>query len=117
MLSSSLLAICIDIIGDKKYASAIFGNLSKGFDALDHNILLDKLELAGLRVEELAKYLIPSYLIGRSQFILYNNHTSSPTLLIVAYFRDQSFALYSFLTYMNDINFSPKLAFFILFAE
>ena len=44
-----LIDSVVNALNDKQYALAVFIDLSKAFDTLDHNILLDKLWHYGIR--------------------------------------------------------------------
>ena len=52
---------------NKEYTLAVFCDLSKAFDTLDHNVLLYKLNKIGIRGQVLS--LIKSYLTNRSIFV------------------------------------------------
>lgn len=51
----------------KKFAVAVFFDISKAFDSIDHKLLLFKLEKLGIRGKALK--LIKSYLSNRSQYV------------------------------------------------
>lgn len=51
----------------KKYVVAVFFDISKAFDSIDHKVLLFKLEKMGIRGKALD--LIRSYLTNRQQFV------------------------------------------------
>jgi len=53
----------------------ILCNLQKAFDCVNHNILLTKLEFYG--IIRITYKLIKSYLGGRYQRVVLNNHSSS----------------------------------------
>ena len=54
-----------------KYTLGIFLDLSKAFDTVNHNILLEKLKAHGIQSENLKCFRI--YLPNRKQFILYDD--------------------------------------------
>lgn len=64
----------------KQYSIAIFCDLRKAFDTVDHSILLSKLNSIGVRGLELEWF--KSYLCNRKQFV-YIDGVSSPLLEIV----------------------------------
>ena len=56
-----------DSFNQNKYTLGVFTDLSKAFDTVDHNILIDKLNLYGIKNNSLKWFLI--YLSNRKQFI------------------------------------------------
>ena len=52
---------------NRKYSIGICLDLSKAFDTVDHNILLKKLEIYGIRGTALKRF--SSYLSCRTQFV------------------------------------------------
>ena len=65
------LSDCIyNYLGNCQIPFAVFLDLSKAFDTLDHNILLHKLDHYGIRV---AKQLFESCITNRQQFVQIND--------------------------------------------
>ena len=64
----------IENIYQKKYTCAVFPDLKKAFDTVNHQILLAKLEKYGIR--GLPLQLLKSYLNNRIQFTVVNNTKS-----------------------------------------
>ena len=62
-------------IDDKNISLAIFMDLSKGFDTLDHGILIKKLAHYG--INSIALNWFTSYLSGRSQYVEIDGVSSS----------------------------------------
>jgi len=60
-------------MNNNQLVGGIFCDLQKAFDCVNHNILLEKLELYG--VEGKLKTLIESYLTGRYQGVALDNIT------------------------------------------
>ncbi len=59
----------------KKIHIAIFMDLSKAFDTIDHEILISKMEHYGIQNLELQ--LFKSYLSNRKQYVEFNNAQSA----------------------------------------
>ena len=70
-----LLDKIIDSLSRKEHIIAIFMDLSKAFDTIDHNILLYKLKNYGIRGIALSWF--KSYLSDRKQYVFINNKSSS----------------------------------------
>ena len=62
-------------IDNNMYSLGIFIDLSKAFDTIDHAILLQKLELYGIR--GVALKLFHDYLLNRKQYVVYNDTSSN----------------------------------------
>ena len=92
-------------------ACSVFVDLAKAFDTVDHNILLDKLQLCGIR--GLPGKLIHDYLSNRCQVTMVNGKASFPKKISCGVPQGSILGPLLFLIYMNDLpgatSFSIKL--------
>jgi len=80
---------------------AIFLDLSKAFDTIDHHILLSKLSHYGFEPQALS--LMESYLSERMQYVNYENTSSSKLPLSVGIPQGAILAPLLFAIYINDL--------------
>jgi hypothetical protein len=66
----------LNTLNNRMMVGGIFCDLQKAFDCVNRNILLTKLEFYG--ITGITYKLIKSYLKGRYQRVVLNNHSSSP---------------------------------------
>ena len=99
----------------KKYPLAIFMDLSKAFDTLDHSILLNKLSYYGIKNIELSWF--ESYLTNRQQYVEINKVKSSLDTIITGVPQGSILGPLLFLIYMNDVPSVGTFFDFILYAD
>lgn len=94
---------------------ALFLDLSKAFDSLDHRILLDKLKYYGLSAEALQ--LITSYFENRHQFIDINGTYSTYECIRTGVPQGSVLGPLFFIIYINDLNDASDIFDLIMFAD
>ena len=101
-------------IDSKEHTVSIFLDLSKAFDCVNHNILLDKLKFYGIR--GVALEFFKSYLNNRKQFTIVNGTLSEVLNIICGVPQGSTLGPLLFLLYINDICTASKFI-SILFAD
>jgi hypothetical protein len=98
----------------KEHALAIFCDLRKAFDTVDHSILLKKLHKLGIRGNELRWF--ENYLLDRKQFVNINGVSSDLLCILLGVPQGSILGPLLFLIYINDLPQCSKLSSF-LFAD
>lgn len=85
----------------RNMVGAVFIDLKKAFDTLDHEVLLAKLAAYGVRGQ--ANNLLRSYLSERKQFVVVNQISSSSKCIPIGVPQGSNLGPLLFLIYMNDL--------------
>ena len=104
-----------DLLVKKKDPFCLFLDLSKAFDILTHNILIDKLKFYGFQSQAIT--LISSYLSDRQQYVVYNEGKSDLVETNIGVPQGSILGPLLFLIYVNDMSMSSKMFSFINFAD
>jgi hypothetical protein len=101
---------------DKKGMSlAVFKDLSKAFDTLDHSILMHKLNYYGISGVELSWF--KSYLSNRKQFVEMDGTRSDLLTITTGVPQGSILGPILFLIYINDVTKASSYFKFILYAD
>lgn len=99
----------------KKIPLAIFLDLSKAFDTIDHSILIHKLKYYGFQETPLNWFI--SYLTNRSQYVQFNEQCSTLGKITTGVPQGLILGPLLFIIYMNDIHKVTNKFSFILYAD
>ena len=110
-----LIDFFYNVIDSKEYSIALFIDYQKAFDTVNHNILLKKLELYGIRGRPLE--LINSYLSNRSQFVKIGNSYSNKLSCNIGLPQGSTLAPLFFILYINDMHKISSKFHTVLFAD
>ena len=97
------------------HTAAVFIDLSKAFDTVQHEILLEKLNHYGIR--NIANYWFRNYLINRKQFVKFNNTFSAEKYVMTGVPLGSTLGPILFNLYINDITNSSIKIDYIMYAD
>jgi len=106
---------CLKAIDDGKFVGAVFLDLTKAFDCVDHTILLQKLTCYGVRGGALQ--WMQSFLHGRSQQVCVQGSLSSRGMVTVGVPQGSILGPLLFFLYVNDFPAAIKEVDVNLYAD
>ena len=98
-----------------KHTLGIFLDLSKAFDTVNHNILLEKLKAYGIQSENLKRFR--SHLSNRKQFFLYDDFKTEVKIVKCGVPQGSIIGPLLFLIFVNDLSNSTRVLDPVLFAD
>ena len=102
-------------IGQKRHTAAIFIDLRKAFDTVDHSLLLERMNVIGFTQQ--AKNWFKSYLENRSQYVELQGKSSTKEQVSCGVPQGSILGPTLFLLYINDISAALKKSSTVLYAD
>ena len=102
-------------LDEGKYCVGVSVNLKKAFDAIDHNILVRKLDCFGIK--GIANKWFCSYLKKRKQFVSVQNNVSSVKEILTGFPQGSVQGSLLFLIYISDLQKSIRFSKTYHFAD
>ena len=110
-----LISQILQAFNENEHTLGIFIDLRQAFDTVDHQLLLQKLELYGIKNNNLKWF--QSYLSNRKQFIKSNNESKNLEIIRCGIPQGSILGPLLFLIFVNDLQKSTKFLDPIMFAD
>ena len=112
---NALIEEVTDNLDSRLKYSMLSLDVSKAFDIIDHNILINKLRNIGVR--GVCLKLMKSYLFNRKQLVIFNNSISSLLSIQFGVPKGSVLGPLLFIIYINDISYIDKDLSSIIFED
>src|SRR6218665_2411048 len=102
-------------MNQSKFSLGVFFYISKAFDTVNHDLLIRKLEILGIR--GIVKAWFIDYLKNRIQYVYYKGSASPHKIISCGVPQGSILGPLLFLIYINDLAVTSTLLKFIMFAD